>query len=106
MSGTRSLTIGMHGAGKCVGAGDVHRARAAHALAAGPAEGEGGIDGVLDPDQRVKHHRAAFVHVDPVGVDARVLASLWVEAVDAVFAPASLFGAGRWRVPRFALFDL
>ena len=46
-------------AGEVVGAVDVHRARAADALAAGAAEGEGGIDLVLDLDQRVQHHRPA-----------------------------------------------
>ena len=48
--------------------------RAADAFAAGAAEGQRRVDLVLDLDQRVQNHRAAGVHVDVVGVGARVLA--------------------------------
>src|SRR5262249_1111731 len=74
------------GAGKRIGAVDIHRAGAANTLAAGAAEGQRGIDIGFDPDQRVEHHRAAIAGVDVIGIDARVAAVLRIPAVDAVFA--------------------
>src|SRR5690606_34397020 len=68
-------------AGQGVGPVDVHRARTADALAAGTAEGQRGVDLVLDLDQRVQDHRTALVEVDLVGVGARVLAVVRVPAV-------------------------
>ena len=70
------------GAGQRVGAVDVHRARTADALAAGPAEGQGRVDLILDLDQRVQDHRPALVEVDLVGVGPRVLAVVGTPAVD------------------------
>src|SRR5690606_14272361 len=91
------------GAGQGVGAVDVHRARAADALAAGTAEGQGRVDLVLDLDQRVQDHRPAAVQVDLVGVGARILGAVRVPAVDLEGAHAA--GARRRReVP--ALVDL
>ena len=69
-------------AGERVHAVDVHRARAADALAAGAAEGERGVDLVLDFDQRVENHRPAGRQVHVVGVHARVEAVLGIPAVD------------------------
>ena len=53
-------------AGERVDAANVHRAGAADALAAGAAEGQGGVHLVLDLDQRVQDHGAAVVQVDLV----------------------------------------
>src|SRR5207342_2072003 len=61
---------------------DVHRAGAAHALAAGAAEGQGRIDLVLDLDDRVQDHRPALVEIDLVGIDRRVAALVGIPAVD------------------------
>src|SRR5262249_9185267 len=72
-----------------------HGAGAAHALAAGAAEGQGRIDVVLDPDQRVENHRAAVAGVDIVGVDARVVAIIRVETIDAIFAHLVCRGRAR-----------
>ena len=69
-------------AGKCVGAVDIHRAGAAHALTAGAAEGQRRVGLVLDLDQRVENHRSAIVEIDRVGVDYRIAAVIWVPAVD------------------------
>jgi hypothetical protein len=62
---------------------DVHRARSADAFAARAPERERRVDFVLDLDQRVENHRAAAVHVDLVGVDARLLVRVGVEPIDA-----------------------
>src|SRR4029077_13867653 len=89
------------GAGEPIGAVDVHRAASAHALAAGSSESQRRIDLVLDPDQRVEHHRPAILDVDEIGVDARVGAVLGIVAVDPGF-PA-LAGPRRMR-PGLALY--
>mmetsp|Transcript_103943 Transcript_103943/g.299185 ORF Transcript_103943/g.299185 Transcript_103943/m.299185 type:complete len:253 (-) Transcript_103943:25-783(-) len=52
--------------GQAVFAVDVHGAGAADALAAGAAEGEGGVHLVLDLDQGVQNHRPARLQVDGV----------------------------------------
>ena len=90
-------------AGERVGAVDVHRARAANALAAGAAEGQRRIDVVLDPDERIENHRAAVAGVDIVGVDARIVRVVRIPAVDAVLALG--LGLGRMR-PGLAFNDL
>src|SRR5690606_29157014 len=64
-------------------AAHVHGARPADALAAGAAEGQRRVDGVLDVDQGVQDHRAARLGVHLIGVPARVAAGLGVIAVDA-----------------------
>ena len=69
-------------AGERVGAVDVHGAGAADALAAGAAEGQRGVDLVLDLDQRVQNHRPAVVEIDRKAVEPRVLAALGIPAVD------------------------
>ncbi|AEM42305.1 hypothetical protein KVU_2465 [Ketogulonicigenium vulgare WSH-001] len=60
---------------------DIHRARAADPLAAGPAEGQGRVDLVLDLDQNVQHHRAALIQIDEIGVEARVRAIIGRPAI-------------------------
>src|SRR3546814_12193896 len=69
-------------AGQRVRAVDVHRAGAADALAARPAEGQAGVDVVLDVDDRVQHHRAAAVQIDGVALQPRVLAGVGAPAAD------------------------
>src|SRR3546814_7489273 len=80
-------------AGQRVGAVDVHRARTADALAAGAAEGQRGVDLVLDLDQRVQDHRPALVEVDLVGIGARVIVVVRAPAIQ--LEPAHAGGAGR-----------
>ena len=99
------LDVALHvgdvlGAGQRIGAVDVHRARAAHALAARAAEGERAVDLVLDLDQRVENHRTAGVHVDFVGVERRVLAvvrrpAIDLERLDVLGAARRLVGLAR-----------
>ncbi|MPL74155.1 hypothetical protein SDC9_19965 [bioreactor metagenome] len=69
-------------AGERVDPVDVHRAGAADAFAARAAEGQRRVDLVLDLDQRVEDHRTAFVHVQEIAVDARVLPGVRIPAVD------------------------
>src|SRR6185437_15477309 len=57
------------GAGERVAAADVHRARTAHALPAGAAEGQGRVDLVLDLDEAVQNHRPAGCEINRVYVD-------------------------------------
>jgi len=40
------------------------------------------IDLVLDPDERVEHHRPAIVEVDLIGVEARIAARIGVVTID------------------------
>ena len=81
-------------AGQGVDAVNVHGAGAADAFAAGAAEGQAGVDLGLDLDQGVKHHRAAVVHIQPIGVDARVGAVVGVPAVDAKSPQVGTLGFG------------
>src|SRR5579875_2720880 len=73
-------------AGKRVRPVDIHRAGAANPLAARAAKGQRRIDLVLDLDQRVENHRAAFVEIDREAVDDRVLPVIRVPAIDPEFA--------------------
>ena len=57
-------------AGQRVDAIDVHSAAPADALPAAAAKGQGRIDLVLDPDQRVEHHRPRLVEVERVRLHA------------------------------------
>lgn len=59
-------------AGEAVAAVDVHGAGPADALAAGPPEGEGRIDLVLDLDEGVEDHGAALPEVDLVVLELRL----------------------------------
>src|SRR5690606_23227636 len=70
------------GAGKRVGAVDIHCARAADAFAARAAEGQRWVDVVLDVDQCIKHHRAAIVHIDIIDVGTRILVIIWRPAIN------------------------
>jgi hypothetical protein len=60
------------GAGQGIEPVDIHRARAANALAAGAAQSQGGVDLVLDPEQAIQNHRATIVQIDEIGIDARI----------------------------------
>ena len=73
------------GAGERIEPVDVHRAGAAHPLAAGAAEGQRRIDLGFDPDQRVEDHRPAIIAVDEIDVDMRIGAVVRVPAIDAEF---------------------
>ena len=44
------------------------------------------VDVVLDVEQGVEHHRPAIVHVDEIGVDARVFVIIRRPAINAVLA--------------------
>jgi succinate dehydrogenase / fumarate reductase iron-sulfur subunit len=76
----RHLVDGL-GAGQGVGAVDIHGAGAAHALAAGTAEGQGRIQLILDLEQGVQDHRAAGSQVNLVGIHARVFPTVRIPAV-------------------------
>ena len=65
-----------------VGTINVHSARAADTLATRTAEGQGGIDLVLNFDQGIQDHRSAFIHVQFVGVHAGIFTTVGVIAVD------------------------
>ena len=63
-------------AGQGVDSANVHGAGAADALAAGPAEGQGGVHLVLDLDEGVEDHGAAGVEVDLVLLHGGLVAGL------------------------------
>mmetsp|Transcript_67209 Transcript_67209/g.108247 ORF Transcript_67209/g.108247 Transcript_67209/m.108247 type:complete len:312 (+) Transcript_67209:325-1260(+) len=69
-------------AGQAVLAVDVHGAGAADALTAGSAESEGGVHLVLDMDQGIQDHGAAFLQVDGVLLQERLGLRVRVIAVD------------------------
>jgi len=47
---------------------DIHRTRAADALAARPPEGQSGINLVLDADERVQHHGTGLLEIELVSL--------------------------------------
>lgn len=67
---------------KAVAAVNVHRTGAADPLTAGAAEGEGGVDLVLDLDERVQDHGPALLQVDLVVLQLRLRWVLRVPPVD------------------------
>src|SRR5439155_5344305 len=92
------------GAGQAVLAVHVHRTGAANTLAAGAAEGQGGIQLALDLDQRIQNHRPGLVEIDLVGIHARVLAAVGIVAVDVEPLGPLRAGCGLMLAP--LLFDL
>ena len=93
VAGSLGLDVAQTGQG--VGAVDVHGARAADALPAGAAEGEGRILLVLDFEERVEDHRAAIVEVDGIGGQIRLLLLVRIPPVDLeIFDPLRLRGWG------------
>ena len=79
------------GAGERVGAVDVHRTRTAYAFSARAAEGQRGVDFILDLDDRVQHHRAAVIEVYFETIDGRIGLVIWTPAVDTKYL--DIFGA-------------
>src|SRR5262249_54310835 len=53
----------------------------------GAAERQRRVNLVLDLDQRVEHHRAAFVEVQMISVDRGILAAFRVPAINLEFPP-------------------
>ena len=93
VSGALGLDVAQAGQG--VGAVDVHGARAADALPAGAAEGEGGILLVLDLEEGIEDHRTAVVQVDGIGRQVRLLLLVGIPSVDLeVLDPLRLGGRG------------
>src|SRR5690606_18614302 len=60
-------------AGEPIRAVHVHCATAADTLPARAPEGERRVDVVLDPDQRIEHHRPALIEIDLEGVEPGIL---------------------------------
>lgn len=70
-------------AGQGVDSVNVHGAASADTLSAAPAEGQGGVDLVLNTDQSVQHHGTSLVQVQGVGLHSGLLGGLVrVPAVD------------------------
>jgi len=61
---------------------DIHSAAATDTLSTASSEGQGGIHLVLDPDERVEHHRAGLVQIEGVGLHAGLCG--WMVGVPAV----------------------
>lgn len=62
---------------------DVHGTAAANALPATPPEGQGGVQLVLDPDQRIEDHGSSLIEIQGVLLHTRLLGRcVGVPAVD------------------------
>src|ERR1700749_401736 len=84
---------------------DVHRARAAHALATGAPEGQVGIDLVIDLDERIENHWSAMIEIDFKYIDRRVDVFVGIPAIDSEALDArSIFQC--WPVFAFADFGI
>jgi hypothetical protein len=89
--GGTSFFIDTLQASQCIDAVNVHGTAATDALSTAPSEGQGGVEFVLDFDQRVQYHGPTFLQVYRVGLQAGLLARLVrVPAVD-----GKLLGFGR-----------
>ena len=82
------------GASQRVGTIDIHGAGATNTLAARAPEGERRVLVTLHLDQRVEHHLAAIFGVDIEGIGARVIARIWIVAID-LEAPRLAGAVGR-----------
>jgi len=51
---------------------NVHRTASTNALSATPSEGQGGIDLILNSDQRIQHHRTRLLQVQSIALHARL----------------------------------
>jgi hypothetical protein len=70
-------------ASKSVDTVNVHRTTTADTFSATPSEGQGGVDFVLDSDERVQHHGAGFVEVQFISLHLGLLSgSVGVPSVD------------------------
>lgn len=63
-------------ASQCVDSVNVHRAASADSLSATSSEGQGGVNLVLDANERVQHHGSRLVQVEGVGLHAGLLGGL------------------------------
>jgi hypothetical protein len=80
---TRACALNVPNTRQCVLTGDVHGTRATNAFATRSTKRQCRILLVLDFYKRVKHHRAAFVHVNFICLCTRLVAShLRVPTVD------------------------
>jgi len=69
-------------AGESVDTINVHRAATADALSAAPSESQGGINLVLNPDQRIQHHGTGLIQIQSVGLHSWLRG--WLIGVPAV----------------------
>lgn len=51
---------------QCVYTVNVHGATSTNSLTTTPPEGQGWVDFVLDPDERIQHHGSGFVQVEGI----------------------------------------
>ena len=62
---------------------NIHRTAATNALSATPSERQCRIHLVLDPNQRIQHHRAGLVQIQCIGLHPRLGGRLiWIPTVD------------------------
>jgi len=80
--GVRSGRRDLGEAGESVAAVDVHCAGTADAFSARSAEGEGGVELVLDLDEGVENHGTALFQIDLVLLELRLRWAVWVPPVD------------------------
>lgn len=70
-------------ASQCIDTVDVHGTTTADTLSATSPEGQGGVDLVLDSDERIQHHGTGLVQIQAVGLHLGLLGGLVrVPAVD------------------------
>src|ERR1019366_162093 len=74
--------VAMTRASKRISSPDIHRAGAAHALAAGAAESQRRIDFILDLDKYIENHRPTLGHADLVGVEAWSLTIVGIPTIN------------------------
>ncbi len=70
------------GTGQGIYAVDVHRAGSTDAFSTGTPKDQRGVHFIFDLEERVEHHGRASTRVHVVGIEPRVLATLWIVAID------------------------
>lgn len=74
---------------------NVHRTATADTLSATSPESQGGVDLVLDTDERIEHHGTGLVQIQLIGLHLGLLGgSIGVPAVDLELLDARLLGGG------------
>jgi len=85
---------------QCIDPVDIHRTAPTNTLSAASSEGQGRVNLILYPNQRVQNHRACFVQIESVCLHPRLRRWLiWIPSVDmkgldfGVFAGSGLFNS-------------
>lgn len=82
--------------GKCINTINIHRTTPTNPLPTTPSKREGGVNLILNPNQRIQHHRARLIQIQSIRLHTRFGRGLVrVPAVDVERLDLGVW-SGRW----------